>query len=177
MLHHQVNMVFFRAQSTFCQIAIKNPEPLTQVYGISTRHNTGTIGGEGNPKIKPVSPKMPSPQESRKTIGAAKREDITPSIVVAATINGNQCHKEICDFLIPRTTGWENLFLREMVNLTKIGAIQKAKILEIAERYEQEKESRRICRHCQGLAQIIDEYSYSCRNCGNCLNLQWGGEK
>ena len=124
-----------------------------------------------------MPPKTPKPQ-ARQASGEAD-EDLSrdSSILSASLIDGNQCHKEICEALIPHTAGWESLFLREMAKLPKIGVLQRGKILAIAERYEKEKASRRICRHCQGLAQIIDDFSYSCRNCGNCLNLQWGGEE
>ena len=124
-----------------------------------------------------MPPKTPKPQ-ARQASGEAD-EDLSrdSSIVLESAIDGNQCHKEICEALLPETTGWENFFLREISEIRTLSATQREKLNKIAERYEQEKVSRRICRHCQGIAQIIDEFSYYCRNCGNCLNLQWGGEK
>lgn len=121
-------------------------------------------------------PKTPNPQ-ARKATGEADEDSGHSSIVDEATINGNQCHKEICEALIPETTGWENLFLREIAKLTKIGVIQREKIREIAERCEREKDNTRLCHHCGKKARIIDQFSYFCPQCGNCLQLYFGGER
>jgi hypothetical protein len=86
-------------------------------------------------------------------------------------------HKPLCERLLPRARGWERLFLKEMAKLSKIGAIQRRKIEEIQRRHEQKQAMERICRHCQRKARILDEFSYFCRNCGNCLSLEWGGEQ
>lgn len=123
-----------------------------------------------------MPPKTPEPQ-ARQASGEAGEDSLGYSSIVASRIDGNQCHKEICEALIPKTTGWENLFLREIAKLTKVGVIQWGKIREIAERCEREKDNTRLCHHCGKKARIIDQFSYFCPQCGNCLQLYFGGER
>lgn len=149
-------------------------QALRSFYGFAFGKGTLKVGVFRDRKM---TMKTPNPQADRLTGEADEDLSRDSSIIVAATINGNQCHQEICEALIPYTTGWENLFLREMVNLTKIGAIQWGKIREIAERCEREKDNTRLCHHCGKKARIIDQFSYFCPQCGNCLQLYFGGEK
>ena len=112
-----------------------------------------------------------------------KREETIDNILSSASAQDQAnfsfsphiSHTSLCEQLLPHTVGWENFFLREILELRSLSATQREKLNKIASRYEQEKATRRICRHCQGIAQIIDEFSYFCRNCGNCLNLDWNG--
>jgi hypothetical protein len=106
------------------------------------------------------------------------------SILVLSTTDCGQSHdsliiphKALCERLLPRATGWERLFLKEMAKLPRIGSIQRRKLEAIERRYEQKQAGERICHHCQRKARILDEFSYFCRNCGNCLSLEWGGEQ
>ena len=110
-----------------------------------------------------------------------KREENIDNILSSASaqdqanfsFSPHTSHTSLCEQLLPHTVGWENFFLREILELRTLSPTQQEKLKKIASRYEKEKSTRRICRYCQSRAQIIDEYSYFCRNCGNCLNLGW----
>jgi hypothetical protein len=134
-------------------------------------------GARGNSQNTLKKPMPPAKHRSREQ----QREQSIDNILYSASAqsqgnfsqSSHKSHSALCERLLPHATGWERLFLREMAKLPRIGTIQRRKLEAIQRRHEEG--SQRICGRCQGLAQNIDEYSYFCRNCGNCLKLDWEG--
>jgi hypothetical protein len=130
---------------------------------------------------------MPSAAISRKHRGQKPRKYLITNILPCASAsnqdkNHNSLtipHKPLCERLLPLTTAWENFFIRSIIALPALTLPQEEKLKKIAERYFQpwEEGGGRLCKHCGKKAQIIDEYSYFCRQCGNCLQFPFGGAK
>lgn len=117
---------------------------------------------------------MPKPHGAETREAATKGASI-PSIISAADIDCNLYHQKLCEQLLPHTTGWENFFIREISKLKSLSELQREKLASIAKKCAENEASGRLCRYCGRLAHKITEFSYYCRQCGDCLSLDWHG--
>ena len=162
----------------FSKLGDANCVDLRSAKRQAMRHFHGFYLGRGTLKIgkfrvAEMPSKTPNPQAGQLSGEASGKKAEISSIIVAFTKNASLPHQEVCAALLPYITGWERIFVGELVTLTNIGALRKAKLLAIAEAVIEN--PPRLCRYCQSRAQEIDEYSYFCNKCGNCLNLDWNG--
>ncbi|HAG80483.1 MAG TPA: hypothetical protein DCL61_04755 [Cyanobacteria bacterium UBA12227] len=111
-----------------------------------------------------------------------KHQDSIENILSHSSVPDQaQNHKALCERLLPLATAWENFFLLSIIALPALTLPQEEKLEKIAARHLKAwgEGNQRLCSHCGKKAQITDQFSYYCPQCGNCVNYFWheGGVK
>jgi hypothetical protein len=80
-------------------------------------------------------------------------------------------HYQECKALLGKATGWQRIFLSQLLTQTTLNIFQQEKLDLISK--ELKASNRRLCRYCFSLCSWQSPEYYVCPKCGECLNFEF----
>lgn len=88
----------------------------------------------------------------------------------SSTGKGEAQHHQQCQELLGRATGWQRIFLSQLLSQQTINIYQSEKLARLAK--ELEGRESRLCRYCNSSSTKSQGYYY-CPQCGECVDFDF----